>query len=87
MQLLRPDIILHKNDGQLLDAGNTTTLAHYLELLNTAGLLAGIEKYSGNLIYKRSSSTKFQVHKTALISAQSEDLFRIFESSQMNGAG
>jgi predicted AAA+ superfamily ATPase len=62
--------------GQLQDAGNTTTLSHYLELLNTAGLLAGIEKFSGNLIYKRSSSPKFQVHNTALISAQSGELFK-----------
>ena len=30
--------------GQLTDAGNTTTLAHYLHLLDTAGLLKGIEK-------------------------------------------
>jgi predicted AAA+ superfamily ATPase len=65
----------NKMIGQLQDAGNTTTLSHYLELLNTAGLLAGIEKYSSNLIYKRSSSPKFQVHNTALISAQSNDLF------------
>jgi uncharacterized protein len=57
--------------GQLTDAGNTTTLSHYLELLNTAGLLGGIEKYSKNEIRKRSSSPKFQVHNTALISAQS----------------
>lgn len=61
--------------GQLKDAGNTTTLSHYLDLLNTAGLLAGIEKYSGNLIYRRSSSPKFQAHNTALISAQSAETF------------
>lgn len=61
--------------GQLLDAGNTTTLSHYLELLNTAGLLAGIEKFSGNLVYKRSSSPKFQVHNSALISAQRVETF------------
>ena len=61
--------------GQLQDAGNTTTLSHYLDLLNMAGLLGGIEKYSTNLINKRSSSPKFQVHNTALISAQSNDLF------------
>ena len=66
----------NKMIGQLLDVGNTTTLAHYLDLLNTAGLLAGIEKYAGNMIYKRSSSPKFQVHNTALISAQSGDLFK-----------
>jgi predicted AAA+ superfamily ATPase len=62
--------------GQLQDVGNTTTLSHYLDLLNTAGLLAGVEKFSGNLIYKRSSSPKFQVHNTALISAQSGDSFK-----------
>lgn len=56
--------------GQLLDAGNTTTLAHYLYLLDTAGLLAGIEKFTGNQIRQRASSPKFQVHNTALISAQ-----------------
>lgn len=56
--------------GQLLDAGNTTTLAHYLYLLDTAGLLAGIEKFTGNQIRQRASSPKFQVHNTALINAQ-----------------
>ncbi len=56
--------------GQLLDAGNTVTLAHYLDLLDTAGLLAGIEKYSNDKLRQRSSSPKFQVHNTALISAQ-----------------
>lgn len=67
--------------GQLQDAGNTTTLSHYLDLLNTAGLLGGIEKYSTNLIHKRSSSPKFQVHNTALISAQSNDLFEEVQST------
>ena len=61
--------------GQLLDAGNTTTLAHYLQLLNTAGLLDGIEKFDRKAIRKRSSSPKFQVHNTALISAQSAAYF------------
>jgi len=66
--------------GQLQDAGNTTTLTHYLELLNTAGLLAGIEKYSKNVIRKKSSSPKFQVHNTALISAQKEDSFKAIQA-------
>ena len=61
--------------GQLQDVGNTSTLSHYLDLLNTAGLLAGVEKFTGSLLYKRSSSPKFQVHNSALISAQSGDLF------------
>jgi len=62
--------------GQLLDAGNTTTLSNYLELLDTAGLLAGIEKYAPDVVLQRSSSPKFQVHNTALISAQRNELFK-----------
>lgn len=54
--------------GQLADAGNTTTLSNYLELLNDAGLLGGLEKYSPNMVRKRSSSPKFMVHNTAIMS-------------------
>ncbi len=56
--------------GQLQDAGNTTTLAHYLNLLEGAGLLAGLSKYSGQSVRQRGASPKFQVLNTALISAQ-----------------
>ena len=59
-----------KMQGQLHDAGNTTTLSHYLKLLNAAGLLGGLEKYSATKIRKRSSSPKFQVHNNALLSTQ-----------------
>jgi predicted AAA+ superfamily ATPase len=61
--------------GQLKDAGNTTTLTHYLSLLSAAGLVTGIEKYANNIIRKKSSSPKFQVYNTALISAQSDFCF------------
>lgn len=61
--------------GQLLDAGNTTTLSHYLTLLDTAGLLAGLEKFSPDKIRQRGSSPKFMVHNTALISAQRNDFY------------
>lgn len=57
--------------GQLPDAGNTTTLAHYLYLLQGAGMLAGIQKYSGKKILQRSSSPKLIVLNTALMSAPS----------------
>lgn len=56
--------------GQLQDAGNTTTLSNYLTLLGQAGLLSGLEKYAGSKISQRGSSPKFQVHNTALLSAQ-----------------
>lgn len=61
--------------GQLQDAGNTTTLSHYLGLLTSANLLTGLEKFSENKIRQRSSSPKFQVFNTALISAQSQLTF------------
>ena len=64
-----------KMQGQLQDAGNTTTLSHYLKLLETAGLLGGLEKYSSASIRKRSSSPKFQVHNNALLSAQNAGTF------------
>ncbi|MCL2435412.1 MAG: ATP-binding protein, partial [Lentimicrobiaceae bacterium] len=55
--------------GQLLDAGNTTTLSHYLSLLSNCGLLGGLEKFSGSIVKKRASSPKFQVYNNALITA------------------
>lgn len=57
--------------GQLHDAGNTTTLAHYLDLLSAAGLLVGLSKFSGRAARQRGSSPKLQVLNTALMSAQS----------------
>ncbi|MDD2714842.1 MAG: ATP-binding protein [Candidatus Wallbacteria bacterium] len=57
--------------GQLQDAGNTTTLAHYLELLDSAGLLTGLQKFYGDAARTRSSSPKFMVYNTALLSALS----------------
>jgi predicted AAA+ superfamily ATPase len=57
--------------GQLHDAGNTTTLAHYLDLLRGAGLLLGLSKYSGKTVRQRGSSPKLQVFNSALMTAQS----------------
>lgn len=56
--------------GQLQDAGNTTTLAHYLELLEGAGLIANIQKYANQKVRQRASSPKLQVMNTALMTSQ-----------------
>lgn len=53
--------------GQLTDAGNTTTLAHYLELLEGAGMVCGLQKYAGQVLRQRASSPKLQVFNTALM--------------------
>lgn len=57
--------------GQLQDAGNTTTLAHYLELLAGAGMLTGLQKFSGSRARQRGSSPKLLALDTALVSASS----------------
>ena len=56
--------------GQLTDAGNTTTLAHYLDLLQGAGMLAGLAKFARGQVRQRGSSPKLQVLSLALMSAQ-----------------
>lgn len=55
--------------GQLQDAGNTTTLAHYLDLLAGAGMVCGLSKYAGDEARSRGSSPKLQVLNTALMTA------------------
>ena len=57
--------------GQLQDAGNTTTLARYLDLLSSAGLLTGLPKYSNRPHLRRGSSPKLNVLNTALMTAGS----------------
>lgn len=57
--------------GQLQDAGNATTFAHYLDLLAGAGMVVGLQKYAGELVRQRGSSPKLQVLNTALMTAQS----------------
>ena len=59
----------NKMRGQLYDAGNTTTLAHYLDLLSAAGMLTGLRKYTGSTVSQRASSPKLQVLNTALMTA------------------
>jgi uncharacterized protein len=57
--------------GQLQDAGNTTTLAHYLDLLAGAGMVRGLPKYAGDVARSRGSTPKLQVMNTALMTAPS----------------
>ena len=56
--------------GQLQDAGNTTTLARYIDLLEHAGLLGGLPKYASRP-HRRGSSPKLTVLNTALMTARS----------------
>ncbi len=57
--------------GQLQDAGNTTTLAHYFDLLSGVWMITGLSKFAGQAVRRRGSSPKLQVLNTALATAQS----------------
>jgi len=63
------ELSLTKLLGQLQDAGNTVTLAHYLSLLESAGMLSGLQKFAVDGARKRNSVPKFQVHNNALAAA------------------
>ena len=57
--------------GELHEAGNTTTLAHYADLLSGVGLIGNIQKYAAQKVRQKASSPKFCVYNTALMTAQS----------------
>ena len=61
--------------GQLHDAGNTTTLAHYLKLLESAFLASGLELFSRGVQRKRGSSPKLILWNNALVNALSTRSF------------
>ncbi|MBM3977211.1 MAG: ATP-binding protein [Planctomycetes bacterium] len=55
--------------GQLQDAGNTVTLAHYLSLLETAFLASGLPLYTKGIARRRGSSPKLVLWNNALVNA------------------
>ncbi|MBQ6047712.1 MAG: ATP-binding protein [Bacteroidales bacterium] len=57
---------LNKMIGSLQDAGNTSTLAGYIHLLDECGMLCGLQKYSLDFARRKSSIPKFQVYNNAL---------------------
>lgn len=67
---------LTKMLGTLQDAGNTVTLAGYLNLLGDSGLVTGLQKFSMDKARKRASIPKYQVYNNALLSVQSGMSFK-----------
>ena len=57
---------LSKMVGSLQDAGNTSTLAGYLNLLEQSGLLCGLQKFSIDSARRKASIPKLQVFNNAL---------------------
>lgn len=71
MAAVHPAQILSYNKmlGQLQDAGNTTTLAHYLRLLESAFLISGLEVFKAGRLVKRGGSPKLIIWNNGLINA------------------
>jgi uncharacterized protein len=63
------ELTFEKMLGHLHEAGNTTTIAHYLDLLDSAGLVGGLQKYAGDAARRRRSTPKLVAHNTALVNA------------------
>ena len=63
------ELSLNKMLGSLNDAGNTSTLAGYINLLDESGLLIGLQKFSIDKARRRASAPKFQVYNNALKTA------------------
>ena len=83
-----PSQILSYNKmlGQLQEAGNTTTLAHYLSILSTAFLASGLELFSKGHIRKRGSSPKLILWNNALINGISlKDYDQTFSDTSLWG--
>ena len=57
---------MNKMLGSLQDAGNTVTLAGYINLLDESGLLCGLQKFSMDMARRRASIPKLQVYNNAL---------------------
>lgn len=55
--------------GYLQDAGNTTTLTRYLDLLSRVGMIAGLPKHANRLTSSKVPTPKLNVFNTALMSA------------------
>lgn len=86
------ELSLTKMMGQMTDAGNTTTITGYLNLLSQAGLVTGLNKYAVDMARKRNSVPKHQVYNNALKNLYCEKSFeevvqdrklwgRLFESA------
>ncbi|MBR6346682.1 MAG: ATP-binding protein [Bacteroidales bacterium] len=86
------ELSLTKMIGQMTDAGNTTTITGYLNLLSQAGLVCGLNKYAVDMARKKNSIPKHQVYNNALKTLYCEKPFeeaildrklwgRLFESA------
>ena len=74
------ELSLNKMLEQLQDAGNVTTLANYLGILEQCQLVSGLQKYANDEARKYNSSPKYQVFNNALMTANNRGKFETIRS-------
>lgn len=74
------ELSLNKMLGQLQDAGNVTTLANYLGILEQCQMVGGLQKYANDEARKYNSSPKYQVFNNALMTANNRGKFETIRS-------
>ena len=63
------EVSYRKLMGQLDDAGNATTIAHYLDLLGKANLLCALPKFGDKELTVRNSTPRLMAFDTSLVTA------------------
>ena len=71
---------------ELGDAGNTTTVAHYMERLGEAGLVSALPRFSSRPIRERRSIPKYQVWDNGLWNAVADFSFDRAKADSLSSA-
>ena len=80
------ELSYNKMVGQLQDAGNTVTVAHYLDLLGKVGMLAALPKYSAKELDRKRSSPRLMVYDPSLMTSVSgKGRTRLLGESDLRG--
>ena len=71
--------------GQLDDKGNTDTIKNYLDLLDGAGMMSGLQKFDSKQLRSRSSSPRLMVHDPSLMTASWKGSGSLLDDSSLRG--
>lgn len=71
--------------GQLDDKGNTDIIKHYLDLLEGAGMMSGLQKFDSKQLRSKSSSPRLMVHDPSLMTASWKGSDNILKNPSSRG--
>ncbi|MCQ2383038.1 MAG: DUF4143 domain-containing protein [Clostridia bacterium] len=71
--------------GQLSDKGNAATIKHYLDLLDKAGIMCGLQKFDNKILKTKASSPRLLVYDQALMTANNKSLQTLLNDPSSKG--